>query len=412
MKRFSPPAHSILFLLAAILAAPLPITAQTNPFSILAGKISGNDFILTFPTTATQLFTVQTCPNMLQPWTNFQSGMGDGTVHTATITNAISSGQAFYRLLIQPKPVSLVLPQGNAFAILGHSCGGIREQVSITGFNPTTGYPTGVVVMATTCSTGGRGSPPATFSASATVTWDFAGNIVSTTTPATGAGGGSTFTTTDAYGDTIYNSGTAAYLSVPVPAAPTGVTAVQSGDQFQVSWMPTGVNPTAIAASTLTATPVNSAAPVLTATVSGPATTGVIPVLQPRTTYQITVVNTTIGGASAAAVPISVTTDPATIVPSAPVIVTAAWTDLNPTGTTDTLAVTWNASVPGNSPVDAYDVTIVGSDGASTFTQTVSGTTLGTSFTVDFTPNWTVTVRAHNAAGSSPWSASASVGGL
>ena len=42
-------------------------------------------------------------------------------------------------------PVSLVLPQSTAFAILGHSCGGIQEKAYVTGFDAVSGYPTGDV---------------------------------------------------------------------------------------------------------------------------------------------------------------------------------------------------------------------------------------------------------------------------
>jgi hypothetical protein len=60
----------------------------------------------------------------------------------------------------------------------------------------------------------------------------------------------------------------------------------------------------------------------------------------------------------------------------------------------------------------AYLVTITGSDGAGTSTQTVSGTTLTASFTVDYTPNWSVTVQAHNAFGWGPSSSVFTLGGL
>ena len=145
---------------------------------------------------------------------------------------------------------------------------------------------------------------------------------------------------------------------------------------------------------------------------AGPATTGVISSLQPQTTYEITVVNTTISGSSPASTPIGVTTVPASIAPSAPGGVTANWTNLDPAGATDTLVATWQAAVPGDSPIDQYRITIVGSDGAGTFTQTVSGTTLTTSFTVDYVPNWSVTVQAHNVVGWGPPSSVITLGGL
>jgi Fibronectin type III domain len=378
----------------------------------LTSTRSGNDFILSFPTTSSNYYTLQMCPDLFQAWTNFQSAIqGNGTVQTITIPNVTSSGQGFYHLLIQPKPTGLLLPQSTAFAILGHSCGGIQEQVYATGFDSTNGYPIGNVYLSTTCSTGGRGSQPATFTASASVIWDFAGNVISYTTPATGPVS-PTFSATDPFGDMLYNSGATAHLIVPIPAAPTAVTAVQLGDQFQVSWTPNGVNPLAVASTTLIATPVNSTASILTSTVTGSATNGFIASLQPQTTYQITAQNTTIGGSSPASTPISVTTHVASIAPSAPTKVTASWSNLNPTGTNDTLIATWQAAVPGDSPIDQYQIKITDSDGDGTFTQTVSGTTLTANFTVDWTPNWSVTIQAHNAFGWGPWSSPISLGGL
>ena len=405
-------ALAMTLLLGATLSASLSAVALTIPPGGLAATKSGNDLILLFPTSSPDLYTVQSCPDLLQQWTNFLSGIhGDGTVKTVAITNALSGDKGFYRLLIQ-KPANLLLPQSMAFAILGHSCGGIKEHAYVTGFDPTSGYPMGAVYLSTTCSTGGRGSPPATFTAWAALTWDFAGNVVSATKLSNAATIDPTFTATDAYGDVIYNAGTAAYLVVPLPAAPTAAAAVQSGDQFQVTWMPKGVNPAAVASTALKATPVNSTAPVLTTTVAGSATNGVVTSLQPQTTYQITVVNSTISGSSPASTPIIVTTSPATVPPSTPAGVTARWANLDPTGATDTLVATWQAADPGNSPIDQYLVTITGSDGAGTSTQTVSGTTLTTSFTVDYIPNWSVTVRAHNAFGWGPTSSVVTLGGL
>jgi hypothetical protein len=52
--------------------------------------------------------------------------------------------------------ISLLLPQSTAFRILGRSCGGIQEQAFATGFDATSGYPTGDVALKTTCSGSGR----------------------------------------------------------------------------------------------------------------------------------------------------------------------------------------------------------------------------------------------------------------
>lgn len=367
--------------------------------------------MLSFPTAGLNYYIVQTSTD-LQRWTNSPMGaLGNGTMKTLTLSNAISGDHGFYRLSVQT-PFSLILPQSTAFAMLGHSCGGIQETVS-AGFDVSNGLPTGVVDLSTSCGGSGRGGGYHTtkYTASALVTWDFTGNVISATPLTNGVTAGPT-TGTDGLGDVIYNSGAVAYLIVPAPAVPTGVTAIQSGDQFQVSWTPNGANPAAIIASTLTATPMNSTDPILTATVSGANTTGIIPALQPQTTYQVTVANTTIGGTGPASAPVSVTTSAATIPPSAPTNVAASWSSPDPTGTTDTIIATWTAADPGNSPVDQYLVTITGSDGAGTFTQTVSGTTLTAYFGVDYIPNWSVTVKAHNAAGWSPSSSTFNLGGL
>lgn len=50
----------------------------------------------------------------------------------------------------------LLLSQGAAFSILGHSCGGIQEHAYATGFGGG-GYPTGEVYMQTRCGGSGRG---------------------------------------------------------------------------------------------------------------------------------------------------------------------------------------------------------------------------------------------------------------
>src|SRR5215471_17748343 len=119
-----------------------------------------------------------------------------------------------------------------------------------------------------------------------------------------------------------------------------------------------------------------------------------------------------LSGLGPATTPISVTTVPASTPPLAPAGVTAHWTNLDPTGATDTLVASWQAADPGDSPIDQYQVKIVGSDGGGTFTQTVSGTTLTASFTGDYIPNWSVTVQAHNAFGWGPSSSAYTLGGL
>ena len=65
--------------------------------------------------------------------------------------------------------------------------------------------------------------------------------VISAITPAMGAPANLTFIATDGFNDSLYNAGANAYLIVPGPAAPTDVSAVQSGDQFRkVAWKPNG----------------------------------------------------------------------------------------------------------------------------------------------------------------------------
>lgn len=133
---------------------------------------------------------------------------------TATVGSVGAAGAA--------TPTPLNLPQGLAFAVLGHSCGGIGEQSFATGFDPTSGYPVGDVYLSTTCSTGGRGSHPATFTAWVGVTWDFTAAVVSYGALSTGPSVDPTFSAFDANGNEIYNVSNNAYLLlgpnyVPVP---------------------------------------------------------------------------------------------------------------------------------------------------------------------------------------------------
>ena len=407
-----------VFATACLLAATMQIPFSTSAVTSTTGSldlsisVSGQNLILSFPTTSTNYYGLQTRSNFSQPWATVQSGIpGNGAVKTLTVSNALASSQGFYRLVVQPQPAGLILPQGDAFAILGASCGGVQEQVYATGFDPVTGYPTGDVYLKTSCGGSGRGGGyhTTTYTAWAAVTWDFAGNVISYSALSGAASVDGVFITADAFGDVLYNTSGRAYLVVPVPAMPTGVTAVQSGDQFLLTWLPNGINPIAVTSSTLTATPVNPSASTLTTAVTGSATNGAIASLQPQTTYQITVVNNALRGSSPASAPITLTTQPATVAPSAPTNVVASWQVADPAGTTDTLIASWTAAVPGNSPIDQYQVTITGS---GTITQTVTGSTLTAYFSVDFTPNWQVTVKAHNAVGWGPASVPVTLGGL
>ncbi len=381
-----------------LLALHQAMAVVITPVTLVATQ-SSSGLVLSFPTASPNLYTLQSSPDLIQ-WTNYQSGIpGDGTVKSVTMGNALSGNVGFYRLLVQ-QPASLVLPQDDAFAVVGYNCGGIKEQVFVTGFDPTYGYPIGQVYLSTTCSGSGRDPRSVTHTGAASVMWDLGGNVISYGPLSNAVAVSSNFVATDAFGDTIYNTGTSAHLVVPLPGPPIITTAAQSDDQFNVSLTLNGANPIAVTSSTLTATPINSTAAVLTTIVAQSGTSGVISPLQPGTTYQITVANNTISGSSPPSAQVTLTTSPATIVPGVLTNITAAWS--NPDGgdlTTDTIIVNWQPGDPGNSPIDEYQITITGSDGAGTLTQTVFSPTLTAYFNVSPTPSWSITVQAHNAAG-------------
>lgn len=103
---------------------------------------------------------------------------------------------------------SLLVPQSTAFSVLGHSCGGIQEQALATGFDATSGYPTGDVYLQTRCGGSGRGGGyrTTTYSAWVGAAWDYTGALVSS---AVLAGAPTnvdpTFTAIDSFGNELYN---------------------------------------------------------------------------------------------------------------------------------------------------------------------------------------------------------------
>lgn len=119
-----------------------------------------------------------------------------------------------------PVVLALTLPGGDAFTVLGHSCGGIQEESVASGFDPVSGYPEGYVFLSTTCSSGGRGSHPTTFTAWAQATWDFTSAVVSY---AVVAGPPSSVdpaaTPTDANGNELYTTVTSSKIPPATCAA-------------------------------------------------------------------------------------------------------------------------------------------------------------------------------------------------
>ena len=135
-----------------------------------------------------------------------------------------------------PPVIELAMPQGAAFGIIGHSCGGIQEDVYLTGFDPATGFPQGVVDVHTSCGGSGKGGGggSTTYRGSANVTWDFTGVMYAESVPATWTYGPPPFSATDANGNQIYDQANAlswGYLQwaptfTPQPRV-TGISATQ-----------------------------------------------------------------------------------------------------------------------------------------------------------------------------------------
>jgi len=128
-------------------------------------------------------------------------------------------------------PIPLVLPQNNAFAILGYWCGGISEHVFATGFDATSGDPLGDVYMSTTCNGSGRGGHSTTHTAWGSATWDYTGAVVSDARLTTAPSVNPTFSATDSLGNVLYNHLNGAFLSLAGGfTAPPRVTSISASE--------------------------------------------------------------------------------------------------------------------------------------------------------------------------------------
>jgi len=214
--------------------------------------------------------------------------------------------------------IPLQMSQGAAFAVLGHSCGGIQEKVYVTGF-ATNGYPQGNVSMQTRCGGSGRGGGyhTTTYTATATVMWTWLGETwkwgplvgALEATPAE-----------DSHGDKLYNIGTSAYLETGTPpyqspAPPTNVTAsvvlAESGSleflAMPINWTVDPERAILLTTQTMRAEPVGgSTAPVLEATRIPYFSGGTLSPVEPNTTYRVTVTTSDAEGTSAPSTPIEI----------------------------------------------------------------------------------------------------------
>jgi hypothetical protein len=234
-------------------------------------------------------------------------------------TVAIVSG-ALVGAASAAETLRLYMGEGPAFAVLGHWCGGIQQEVYETGFS-SHGYPVGNVQLKTTCGGSGKGGGghSTTYTATASVEWTWFGE---TRTYGAISGSLESKTATDAYGDKLYNVGAAAYLEkgtppLQPPALPINVGAsvslAEGGSTeyllINVGWTEAAETEALVKYSTVTATPLGSSAPVVSTTTSSnyfrEAHLGPV---EPNTKYVVTVTNTDAEGTSEASAPVEVKT--------------------------------------------------------------------------------------------------------
>jgi hypothetical protein len=201
-------------------------------------------------------------------------------------------------------PIALVLPQGDAFAVLGYSCGGIKEHAYATGFDPS-GNAAGDVSLSTTCSSGGRGSRPSVHTGWAAVSWDLSGNVVSYGKPTSPVSVSTTFSTTDKYGDQLYNTSSGAFLlpsgKAPIKFSPALSSSGTVGTSYSSTFAPASGGSGSFSYS---ASGLPGGLSLSGTTISGtPTTAG---------TYKVTVTATdTVGGSNnAASLTITIATPP------------------------------------------------------------------------------------------------------
>jgi len=232
-------------------------------------------------------------------------------VASATICAALASSAS------AANPIRLYLNEGDAFRVLGHSCGGIQQEVFVTGF-AANGYPQGNISMKTTCGGSGRGGGghSTTYTGTASAVWTWFGE---TRSYGTIQGGLEAKEATDSHGDRVYNVGAAAYLEtgnppLKPPAAPANVGAsIFLSDEppedlrMNVGWAVDPETAVLIKYSTATATPVGSTAPVLSSSPGSYFSSAVLQPVEPNTTYRVTVTSTDTEGTSEPSAPIEIT---------------------------------------------------------------------------------------------------------
>lgn len=196
-------------------------------------------------------------------------------------------------------PISLLVSQGTAFAVLGHSCGGIQEQALATGFDPATGDVVGAVYVQTRCGGSGRGGGyhVTTYSAWLGVTWDFTGATVASAKLASAPAVDPTFSASDSAGNVVANTLNA--VNVQPSACSVGNTTYCTYRAW-LTLAPGFVAPPRVTALSVATGP---AAGGTTVTIKGDAFTGATAVSFGATTAAFTVNNDTSITATAPSAP-------------------------------------------------------------------------------------------------------------
>ena len=320
------------------------------------------------------------------------SGLTAGTAYTfkVTATNVSGTGLASAS---SPGVTAATAPQAPTIGAAAYTPGiafGAAPQVRVTwtvpannGGNAITGYTVTSSPAGGSCTVAG---PSAT---SCTIT----GGLT--------AGTSYTFTAkaTNAIGNSLASGPTAALVPATVPAAPTGVSAVNvantpygSTPQATVSWTASANGGSAVTGYSVIASPGGSSC--TTATTSCTITSG----LSAGTAYTFTVTATNASGNSLASSPAALT---AATVPQSPTIGSATYVPGIAYGSAPQVAVTWTDPADnGGGAISGYSVTSSPAGGtctvagatATTCTVT-SGLTAGTAYTF--------TVKATNVVGSS-----------
>jgi large repetitive protein len=195
-------------------AAAPPTVAAVSPMSgptagSTAVSITGTGFTgataVHFGTTASNLFMVNSDSSITAYSPAEWGSTVDVTVTTAGGTSATSTAD---RYTYVPSPILLQLPQGTAFTYIGRSCGGIQEQSITDGFDPTSGFPVGLVYVSTRCGGSGRGGGGGStlYSAWTSAEWDLTGTLITSSRTTAPASTDPTFSALDSQKNEVYNT--------------------------------------------------------------------------------------------------------------------------------------------------------------------------------------------------------------